>query len=198
MRYVPMLCSVLALSCGQPNTNPNLPTDPNMPVDPAAKLSEGLVNGSRLRHRYFVAEDGTVAGPSFSIQYAPLFDTQLGIPCGFQRAVDGKYLCQPLAATGSTYYLDSNCTQPIRLYFQRDVDQDVAFALDTTKYISDTAGNYFHSVEMRPLPSNVYNLNGSSGTGTCTSIALPAGALHGYTRGAPAPTTDFVAATLMY
>lgn len=75
---------------------------------PDAAADDGTKDGSRLKARYYVADDG-------ARQFAGWFDTQRGEECTFQLAGDGKRRCLPTPQTLGTlsYYQDAECTQPI-------------------------------------------------------------------------------------
>lgn len=198
-RYVTIILAFLSLTCGNPDgsqdpKDSNFSSDPNQPADPAASLSEGLVNGSRLRHRYIAAEDGTVA-PAPLTTYFPLFDTQLGVECGFFPAEDGKLRCRPnfISFSYSTDFLDSNCTQRVAIYLVNVMTYSATVNENPTKYASEEvvgAHPIFHISEVTPRPANVFSML----TGSCVANAIPAGAKL-YLVGVQAPPTDFVAAT---
>lgn len=76
MRTTIVLC-LLSLSC-----------QPQMPGDEDGGISVREKQGTRLKRKYLVANDGTVqAGTVY-------FDTQLGRDCGW-RDVGGKIYCIP-------------------------------------------------------------------------------------------------------
>lgn len=79
-------------------------------VDPVpdAAADDGNKDGSRLKARYYVAEDG-------ARQFAGWFDTQRGEECSFQMASDGKRRCLPTGQLSGSgfHYADASCTQPI-------------------------------------------------------------------------------------
>ena len=52
-------------------------------------------DGTRLKAGWYVAPDGKRSFDSF-------YDTELGVPCRFVRAMDGEFRCQPLALTATS------------------------------------------------------------------------------------------------
>lgn len=126
---------------------------------PDAAADDGTKDGSRLKARYYVADDG-------ARQFAGWFDTQRGEDCTFQVAADGKMRCMPIPRVQGyvLYYADASCSQKI-----------VADATGcATGYagIWDTSGCGQSRLHLHSLGSTVnsatiyYSYNGS-----CTPIA---------------------------
>ena len=85
----------------------------------------GVVGGTRLVARYWRA------GPDAAV-FKALFDTELGVECTFEVAVDGATRCLPSsnlaflpAAGDGALYADSACTRPV----------SVASACETPRYV---------------------------------------------------------------
>lgn len=65
-----------------------------------------VVDGSRLKARWRVAEDGAREPIGW-------LDTMTGIPCAWSTATDGEERCLPPPAAGAFGYLDAACTQVV-------------------------------------------------------------------------------------
>jgi len=202
MRYAPTLLAFLTLSCGTPNTltDPNRPSDPEHPTDPATSLSEGLTNGSRLRHRYLAGADGTVAAPTsasalLQVYSGGLYDTQLDVACTFDLAEDGQIRCLPIAFETQTF-LDSGCTQ--RAFQVDGVSMQLSAMLKSNPFkYGSVSGNspirqIYSVTEVNPTPSALYRGTSAS----CSAQAVASGAKV-YSFGARIPPDTFVAGTYM-
>lgn len=120
MRYLAALVLMLS-SCFPPEEGPPGPAGPPGQMGamgtPGERGSDGergpagpsnIVDGSRLRQRYFVSDDGAKIP-------ADLFDSSLDMPCAFMRARDKSWRCLPVLelSFGPPLFEDSACTKPV-------------------------------------------------------------------------------------
>lgn len=70
------------------------------------QCSDGTKDGSRLKARYLIGEDGS------RVQLPEWFDTELGDTCQFQSFDNGDIRCVPSAPVLNSY-VDPGCTIPV-------------------------------------------------------------------------------------
>jgi hypothetical protein len=134
-------------------------------------------NGSRLKKRFIVGTDGSRAP-------AGLYDSQLEVPCSWQRMQDGTTRCLPVVASPTMYFADAACTQRIA---------GAACSLSGEYVLAPSPVCPFGSVDVYPLmgpvsaPSLVYAFAGN----TCQSLTPPA--LNWYAVGTALAPDNFVA-----
>lgn len=157
-----------------PDNSPQASTPPG-PGDSTA--------GSRLKSRYYVADDG-------SRQWIGWHDTQLDVDCGFALASDGKTRCMPTSVGSvSGSFADSSCSQPLAAALGGCSVPKLAVQIDTA------------NASCSGVPYRAFNV-GAPFTGTtayvksggCTSVSVTGGTTLYQTTG-ERPPSDFVAAT---
>lgn len=76
-------------------------------TNPVPDANAQAVDGSRLKAKFLVGEDGS---KQFNYTW---YDTQLDEDCSFSVAADGHMRCLPGFNMGLAYFADSGCTSPI-------------------------------------------------------------------------------------
>lgn len=152
------------------------------PVPDAAAAEDGTKDGSRLKARYYVSDDG-------ARQFAVWFDTHRGEECSFQMAADGKRRCMPIARVGGgSWYADSACSQPLGTDSYGCTSTGYGFVAQSTGACTDA------TIRIYPIVSAFSGTFYFRNNGVCTAYA---GSVSGLVRfGAEIPATSFVAATL--
>ncbi len=150
-------------------------------TNPVPDAQADPMNGSRLKAKYILAEDGSKA-------YAPgaWYDSQRQEYCGFSRAADGKLRCLPEAkAYVSTLYADASCSQPLVGIETACSPPKYAYAYDAA--CSSQGGTRVYSLGSVVNPAKVYY-----GTpGSCYGAA-PEPSFTYYTVGAEIAPSAFV------
>lgn len=112
----------------------------------------GGVNGSRLKSRVIVGGDG------LRLPTPGIFDSMLGVDCGYSLADDGKHRCLPFA--GLVQYLDNACTQRVAVACSLpDYISETAVPIDACSPVSTTV--YEVTAEL-PTPAWVYTKSGAA------------------------------------
>jgi len=82
------------------------------PGEPGKDGAAAATSGARLRARWGVAEDGSRSFEGWQ-------DSELGAPCTFALAADGKERCLPVAeGQGTIVYTGAECTGPAYLLWK--------------------------------------------------------------------------------
>jgi hypothetical protein len=193
MNKLLFVLGVVGLSCGNPaGTDPII--DPNNPSDPIADLDSSLKNGARLRNKYIVASDGTVA------LGGGLVDTQRSEDCAFALADDGKLRCLPTypdVANLSAYYNNSSCTgNPIAYSASCEAPKKYVMQAASSCAASPVGSSLYALFEITP-PATLYSKSGTTCTAVPNTIYTTATGYRVYTVGTPIPASKFVDGTVM-
>lgn len=137
----------------------------------------GYENGSRLRARVFVGEDG-------SKQFLGWHDTELDIDCAFARAPNGSYRCFPTDTTfdSGIYFTDSSC------------NIEAVIAACEPKYITRVQAGCDGGTIVSSVGAESPTLYLKSGA-SCISYTAPAG-YTAYARGSDINASTFAGASV--
>ena len=140
----------------------------------------GYENGSRLRARVFVGDDG-------SRQFLGWRDTELEIDCAFQKSPNGVYRCLPsgAASVSASFFTGPSCSTGAIL---ATCGAAPSYALENVGSSCDPA---YVVHEVGPSLSNLYVLNGAQ----CNAIGIPDG-FTAYADGGSMQSSVFAAATV--
>lgn len=152
-------------------------------TDPVPPAAADPVNGSRLKGKYRVADDG-------SKEWAGWHDSQRNEDCQFRVGTDGILRCYPTALYAVGNFADSGCSStPVAPNFE---------CLGTPKYVlknNDTMSycptSRLYAVGTKINSSTIY----SGKPGACYASQVPQGMSY-YTLGPEIPPSSFVSATI--
>lgn len=155
------------------------------PVPDAAAAEDGTKDGSRLKARYYVSEDGAQ-------QFATWFDTQRGEECAFQLAADGKRRCLPTAVIFGTpgYFADASCSQRLIVASTGCADHGLVAVWDTAGYCGGQYRQRIYPMTGKFTGATVYYET----NGVCTAGAM--GTMEFVRAGAEIPAGAFVSANI--
>lgn len=142
----------------------------------------GYENGSRLRAKVYVGEDG-------SRQFVQWHDSERNEDCGFTRAADGKIRCVPGSSAQvivAGNYADAGCTQPV----VRVTAPCATAPTYASNYVSENCGSSLQLVEVGAPLATVY----SGSPANCVVYNIPEGWTF-YEVGSEVPPSSFAEAT---
>lgn len=114
----------------------------------------GYENGTRLRARVAVGEDG-------SRQFLGWRDTERDENCSFAEASDGTTRCMP-AAPPTIYYSDSACAVPVMAHTASACELPLPDYARDTKATCNGVGQLRERLGPIVIPATVYFANGSN------------------------------------
>jgi len=149
------------------------------PAGPAGPAGVAPVEGSRLKQRYYVADDGAKLP-------AGLWDSKFDTACAFALAPDRSLRCLPAVELtfGPPIFADAACTQPV-LYA---ATSGLTYARTLHESQIGGASTYYAHKLTAYAPTSIY-----SGPG-CGAKTVDAAMT--YYRSAPVMPAEFVGATI--
>ena len=161
------------------------------PGDAAAPAGE--TSGSRIKRRFMVGTDGSRTA------WGGLWDSGLGVSCGWQQVEDGTVLCVPsFVAYSSSYFADAACQQALATTSSAACggQESPRFA-----FVSGAPGSCewtYHVLGESFRPTSLYRgVNGVCSPVTGEQLSSLIASNEFYEVGALVPWTDFVEATLV-
>lgn len=132
--------------------------------DPACSITSNHRQGTRLRGRYVLSEEG-------DREWYGWVDSQLGHECTFQFGGDGSYYCQPNNYSSSTtVYLDDACSEAIHTRSMTGpcAESDYAMVLPQRECGQSLYYEFYELGEEVELPEIIFRLlsDGSCQPGT--------------------------------
>ena len=156
-------------------------------MNPVPDAAADPIDGSRLKARYRVADDGSKEYLS-----GVWFDSQRNEVCTFTTAADGTERCLPDGVV-ATVFSDAACTMPVLMTVTGCAGPPYALTVDGASCGNPVGVTHVLSVGAGVTPSNLYVQAGGS---NCISIGPPPSGYTYSSVGAEIPATSFVAATL--
>lgn len=180
-------------SLGSPagtSASPGEPKPPAMGIPiPEAQAAE---SGTRLKARWYVAEDGT---RHWAFNW---FDSERNEDCSFQPAADGVLRCLPTYPSVGALYSDPACTQVVVSDINCALQTGAPLALSSAVYDTQACGGSIARYDVRYFgagslvqPSELWQIGGQ---GCAASIVIPDARY--YRLGAEIPLTRFAAAEI--
>ena len=158
-------------------------------VSPVRDATAQTGNGSRLKVKYWVGDDGSKTPVPFV-----LWDSARSEDCVFTTAADGKSRCLPTSGNAfvGSYYSDSGCTKPLGWW-----SSSSACSGSNRKYASLTDTDCSLGTHIFPVQSAFTGTVYSNALGTCKVLEATAlASVSLFSLGAEIPASSFVAATM--